>query len=148
MKKISEHIGNHRFPMRGQISIEFIVTVGFALLMIIPLTILLYEHNTKTYEEVNINQGGLIARKITDAANNVYYLGYPSTLTLRVYFPEYISSINISGRELIFNFETGQSAVSTANINLTGKISTQSGLRDITITALENLVNISDETTQ
>ncbi len=129
---------------RGQISTELVITVGFALLMIIPLTLLLYEHGTKTYDEVNNNQAGLIARKITDTSNDVYYLGYPSAVTLKMFFPEHVSLINITSREIFFTFENNVVVSSAANVNLTGSIKQSSGLRYIRIAAFENYVNISD----
>ncbi len=128
----------------GQVSIELVITVGFALLIIIPLTILLYEHTTKTHEEVNYNQANLIARKITDSANSIYYMGHPSATTLKVFMPEYITSINISGREIVFKSDNME-IVNTANINMSGNLSHQSGLRYIKISAMENYVNISDD---
>ena len=130
---------------RGQISVELVITFGFALMMIIPLTILLYQHTTETYDDVNNNQAGLIARKITDSANSVYYLGYPSTITLKVYMPESIDYINITGKEVIFVLESGKEVVSTANMNLTGEISPGSGLKFIRISALANKVNITED---
>lgn len=134
---------------RGQVSIELIITVGFALLMIIPLTVLMFEHTAQTYKNVNNNQAGLIARKITDAADSVYYLGYPSSLTLKVYMPENIEFINVSGRELVFYDKSGSEIVSISKINLTGSLSSSSGLRFIRISALENQtpyqVNITED---
>ena len=130
---------------RGQVGIEFVITIGFALLIIIPLTILLYEHTDRTYNEVNNNQAGLIARKIIDNANSVYYLGHPSIYTLKVYMPENIDSINISGRTIVFKMENGGDVVSVANVNLTGNITGNSGLRIIKISAMENYVNITED---
>jgi len=132
---------------RGQASTELVLTVGFALLMIIPLAVILYEHGTTTFGEVNNNQAGLIARKVTDTANDVYYLGYPSIVTLKMYFPEHLSAVNITQREIYFTFEDGKVVTSTANANLTGTLRTSSGLRYIKIAAFENYVNISDENT-
>ena len=130
---------------RGQISIELVITVGFALLLIIPLTILLYDHTMRTYENVNNNQAGLIARKITDTANSVYYLGQPTSTTLKVYMPENIASIAINGREIVFLGDDDSEIVSTANINMSGNLSSSSGLRYIVITAFENYVNLSED---
>lgn len=129
---------------RGQVSVEFVITVGFAFLMIIPLTILLYEHTTSTYENVNNNQAGLIARKITDSADSVYYLGHPSAMTLEVYMPEDIRSINITGREIVFKLDSSTEIVRTAAINLTGNLTAESGTRFIRISALEKEVRIQD----
>lgn len=129
---------------RGQVSVEFVITVGFAMLFIIPLTILLYQYTSQTHEDVSLNQAGLIARTVTDAANEVYYLGHPSTLTVKVFMPEYIEKVNLSGRNIIFTSYTGFDIVSTANVNLTGSVSPNSGLRLIQVTAYDNFVNVTD----
>ena len=129
---------------RGQYSIELVITFGFAFLMIIPLAILLYTHMNNTVGDVNDNQAGLIARKITDSANSVYYLGHPSKVTLKVFMPEDISAINITGRTIIFTSESGSTIVRTAKINMTGNLSASSGLHYIEITAQQYYVEIED----
>ena len=129
---------------RGQISIELVLTVGFALVMIIPLTILLYEHNTNTQRDINGNQAHLIARKITDVADSVYYMGYPSTQTIKVYMPRQIDSINITDREITMFLDDGNEIVSSSKINLSGTVSPSSGLRLIQISAEEDYVKIED----
>ncbi len=130
---------------RGQVSVELVLTVAFALLIITPLVIILYGHTTNSKQEIDNNQAGLIARKITDSADSVYYLGYPSAVTLKVYMPEHISVINISGREITIEFVSGVEATSVAVVNLTGYLSPSSGVRHIKISALENMVNISED---
>ena len=128
---------------KSQISMELVITFGFAILLLLPLTVLMYQHTSETYEKVNNNQASLIARKITDSSNSVYYLGYPTTVTLKVYMPSDIRKINITGREVIFTLRNGQEIVSTANMNLTGSLEPHSGLRYIRISALEKKVNIT-----
>lgn len=110
------------------------------------MTVLLYEHTAKTYEDVNNNQAGMIARKITDNANSVYYIGHPSTITLKVYMPEDIESINITGKNIIFKLDAERGdIVRTANVNLSGSLSAGSGLKYIKIAAMEKYVNITED---
>ena len=52
----------------GQFSMEFLFTVGFALVMIIPLMVLFYDHTSSTKEDLDAQQSLLIARKIADSA--------------------------------------------------------------------------------
>ena len=130
---------------RGQISIELVLTFGFALLAIIPLTILLYDHTSEGYEDVNNNQAGVIARRITDTANSIYYMGHPSSTTLKVYLPENIFNISMNGRELVFKLDSGNEIVATANVNLSGEINPSSGIKYIRISAMQQFVNITDE---
>jgi len=88
---------------RGQFATEYLVVVGFILLLVFPLSLIAFEHITSTYEDVNNNQVGIIARKITDGSNSVYYMGYPSAQTVRVYMPAGISSIRVNGRPNFYN---------------------------------------------
>ncbi|MBD3163925.1 hypothetical protein GF323_01885 [Candidatus Woesearchaeota archaeon] len=129
---------------RGQISIELVITIAFAFLITALLTVLLYEHSYSSYNDVNNNQAALIARKITDSADSMYYLGYPSSTTLKVYMPENIEYISIYQREVVFRMESGSEIVSTAKTNLTGNLSSSSGLRYIKISAMDNNVKIQD----
>ena len=133
------------FKKRGQVSVEFVITIGFAFLMLIPIMVIFYEHNIKSNQEVNANQAGLIARKITDTSNSVYYLGHPTALTIKTYMPDGVESISITGKEVVFRLSTGQDVVSISNVNLTGNISTSPGLKNIRISALVNKVNVSED---
>lgn len=132
------------YKKRGQISVELLITFGFALMMLIPLTILLYEHTIKTQEDVNNNQIGLIARKIIDSANSVYYLGHPTSITLKVYMPSDIKNISFANNEITFKLKDNNEIVSTANVNLTGSLIPSSGLKFIRISAMQNYVNITE----
>jgi hypothetical protein len=130
---------------RGQVSIEFVATVGFAFLMIVPLTILFYEHTTESYDEVNANQAGILAQKIADTADPVYFLGHPSSVTFKANVPDNVKSIRMQGREIIMNMTGGSEVVGLSRINLTGNLTAGSGIRYIRITALDDRVNVSYE---
>jgi uncharacterized protein (UPF0333 family) len=142
--KISEKDKRSYSNRKAQASMELIISFGFALLVIIPLTALLYEYTNRSHEDVSNNQAGLIARKITDAADSVYYLGHPSTTTIKVFMPEYIESINITEREIVFYMDKSE-IVSTAVVNMSGNISASSGLKFIKISAMPDYVYITDE---
>lgn len=130
---------------KSQASMEFIMTVGFALLMIIPLVVILYEQTFLNEKQIYSNQAGLIVRKLTDNADSVFYLGAPATTVLSVYMPNNVKNISLIGKELVFTMADGSDIVSLAVVNLTGNISVGSGPRQIRLTAMPYAVNISDD---
>ena len=132
---------------RAQISLEYLMVMGFAMLIIIPVILVFFLQTEDIHDNVNLNQARRISRKIVNAAHSVYYVGEPSQTLIEVVMPEKINSINISGRELIFEIETQGGLTDIyeiADMNLTGSLSTDSGRRTVKVEALSNSVRITD----
>jgi len=131
----------------AQIAMEYMMVVGFALLMVIPLVAIYGSQGQAAKDQVNENQAYNIGRKIVDSAETVYFLGEPSKTTLKVYMPYNIQSITVSDQTIDFVILTakGPSNISSesSTVNLTGTISTNPGIHYIEIIASNNVVNIS-----
>ena len=137
---------DRRACSRAQISMEYLLIMGFALLITFPIVISFFANATNTAEQVGYSQARQTARKIVDAAESVYYLGKPSSTTLRVYIPERTSAVVITGRELTFRMRTtaGYSDIVVLSaVNLTGSVQPDSGLRYIKVEATGDSVAIS-----
>jgi hypothetical protein len=132
---------------RGQVAMEYMMIVGFSLLLIIPVIAIygLERHSMNT--QVAVEQAGNIGRKISDASEQVYYLGKPAKTTLKIYMPSYIHNITISNREIVFlvtlNSVTTE-VVGTSDVNMSGSISPQQGIQYIEVAADDYMVNISN----
>ena len=90
---------------KGQFAMEHILTIAFAMLMIIPITYMFYSYSDSQSNELIYTRVYNIGNKIVDNAESIYYLGEPSKITLKENFPERISRIYIdpaAPRELIF----------------------------------------------
>ncbi len=133
--------------MKAQVSTEYLIMVGFALLLTVPTVIIFFTQSTQNVEQVNSIQARQIARKIVDNAEKIYYLGEPSVTTIKVAMPRGIDSIKISRRELVFNLKDSSgivnSVVEVSSINLTGNLSPSSGIQTIRIANIGEVVNIS-----
>jgi len=81
---------------------EFLIVVGFAFLMTIPLIALFYRQSENINSEVTSSQMDKVASEIRDAADEVYYLGSPSKKTITVFIPENLKCINMTGSSIIF----------------------------------------------
>jgi len=87
---------------KSQISMEYLIIVGFVVAVTIPLILIFTTHSTEMNEHVIANQANYIASKIVDSAESVYYLGASSKVTFRVQMPININAITIGNNEVVF----------------------------------------------
>src|SRR4030043_750560 len=98
--------GHIKACIRAQISLEFLIVVGFALLMTFPLVIIFYQQSNNINTEVTSSQADKVASEIRDAADEVYYLGSPSKKTITVFLPENVKGVRISGNTIVFDIDS------------------------------------------
>ena len=133
--------------LKSQVSIEYLLVMGFATLMTLPLLLIYYTYSTDTSDSVTTSQALQIARKIVDASESVYYLGKPSQTTLKLSFPDKIRSISLGNYEVVFNMtiKNGGTAeiVQISSVNMSGSLPTTQGIHIITLQAADGYVQIT-----
>jgi uncharacterized protein (UPF0333 family) len=132
--------------LKSQVSVEYMLVMGFAALMTVPLLLIYYSYSSDSSESVAASQALQIARRIVDASESVYYLGSPSQTTLKLSFPDKIYSTNLSNKELVFKIKTKNGItdiVQVSAVNLSGNLPTSQGIHVITISAQNNYVQIT-----
>ena len=136
-----------RYKKEAQISMEYMLLIGFVTVMTIPLIIIYFTFTQQSGDEIRSTQVLEISKKIVDAAESVYYLGEPSQTTLRVNIPSNIVDINLSsGKEIIFKIKTGSGIVDivqSTSVNITGSLPTNKSYYRITLKAKSNYVEAS-----
>ncbi len=133
---------------KAQVSMEYMMVVGFSLLMIMPIIAIYGMERQSINNQVNAKQAGNIAKKIVDSAETVYYLGKPAKTTLKVYMPSNVERIEINNREIVFKVRVGKlltDIVGTSQVNMTGNLSTGQGIQYIDIAADNYVVNITNQ---
>lgn len=131
---------------KSQISVEYMLVMGFAALMTLPLLLIYYTYSSESSDSVATSQALQIARKIVDASESVYFLGKPSQTTLKLNFPDRIESINLSNREVVFKVKTKNGitdVVQVSSVNITGNLPTSQGIHILTIKAEEGYVKVT-----
>ncbi|MBN2142192.1 hypothetical protein JW711_02580 [Candidatus Woesearchaeota archaeon] len=128
---------------------EFLLVIGFALLMSLPLIFIFYKQSETLNTEVAESQVDKIANTIRDAADEVYYLGAPSKKTLKIYMPKNVLNITIMDNKIIFNVTSpnGNYEVvkwSAANFTSASEISPGPGVKNIVLEAQTFQVDVSD----
>ena len=132
--------------MKSQVSVEYMILIGFVAVIIIPLIIVYQSFIQESGDEINSVQLQQIVIKIVDAAESVYYLGEPSQTTLRVQIPDQVKLANLSGKEVAFKLRTkyGEIDISqSSSVNITGSLPTKKSIYLITVKAKSNYVEVS-----
>ena len=131
---------------KAQVSVEYMLVMGFAALMTVPLLLIYYAYSANSSDTVTTGQAMQIARKIVDASESVYYLGKPSQTTLKLNFPDKIQSISLSNKEAVFKVKTINGVtdiVQVSAVNMSGNLPTSQGIHIITVQAVDNYVQIT-----
>lgn len=132
--------------LKSQVSVEYMLVMGFATLMTLPLLLIYYTYASDSSDSVASSQALQIGRKIVDASESVYYLGKPSQTTLKLNFPDKINSISLSDKEVVFKIKTKNGVtdiVQVSSVNITGNLPTTQGIHIITVKAEDGYVQIT-----
>jgi len=127
---------------------EYLIIFGIAFAMTLPLVVIYAKQTGNMQADVTQMQLYKTASKISDYAEQVYYMGEPSQRTLYIDFPKGINSVTINGSMIIFNVTTTDltyTVVEETVANLTGVIKTFEGQHRIMFIAESGVVNITDE---
>lgn len=139
--------GSIRGQVRAQVSMEFLMVVGFAFLMTAPLIIIFYQQSENINTEVTSSQLDKVASEIRDAADEVYYLGSPSMKTITVYMPKGVKSITIANNSIKFVVSSpgkDYDLMKWTVANVTGTIRTFEGIHHISAESHDIYVSLSD----
>lgn len=130
----------------AQVSMEYVIIVGFILFITIPLILIFYEHTSSTNDQVITSQVDMIAKKVVDSAESVYYLGEPSKTRIKVYMPTNVEDVIIDNYEIVFKVKTrsGITDISQpSSVNISGSISVTKGIHYINIESKGDYVWVS-----
>ncbi len=133
--------------MRGQTAFEYLMLFSLALAVLAILVLYSQQMTERNREDMIIANAITAVNKISEASNIVYTQGKPSQITLSIYIPERVSSIEFSNNIIIMKISIAGSvsdyfAISKAPLQ--GSISTTSGMKKIKVIAEENYVNIEE----
>lgn len=132
---------------KAQVSVEYVIIMGFVAVISIPLIIIYYDYTAASNDEIISRQIYQVAQKIVDAAESVYYLGEPSQTTLKVHIPNQIVQATIEQeKEIVFKMRTKAGItdiVQVSSVNITGSLPITQGIHYITVKAEEGKVSLS-----
>jgi len=133
-------------PKNAQVGMEYLMIVGFVtfILTIALVTSQFYSDYFK--EQITVNQVDRIGKELIDTAEEVYFFGEPTRLTIRAYMPDDVSEIIISDKLIAFTIQGGGNLFNITHysqVSLQGNISSGQGLKDIKVAAAGGFVWIN-----
>lgn len=133
--------------MRAQVSMEYMILMGFTLLLLGPLLILYSNHNAQIQESFTVAQATQTSETLANAAQRVYFAGRPSKERVLVAIPANIRSFTITNTSIEFVLENPPgrqiNAYTEAQLIPTS-FSTQQGKQYFDIQATINGVSITE----
>jgi hypothetical protein len=123
---------------RAQISTEYVMVISFVIFIVLSALGIALNYSSQIKDTMKFNQIESFSQKIISQSESIFYAGAPSKTTVTGYLPEGINNITIEGNYIIFNVATssGDSVNSyRSNVNLTGGLSPNSGVRVVYLNA-------------
>ncbi|MBI4739558.1 hypothetical protein HY772_08540 [Candidatus Woesearchaeota archaeon] len=133
---------------QGQAASEYLIVMGIVMFLVITTFLVFFQYNQQNQTNIASAQADSLAKKLVDAAEEVYYLGKPSRNTVQVYMPSNVAVVNITSKELNIRIKTigGISDVEqSSKVPLNGSISPTAGTKYIELTAADNYVCIVEQ---
>lgn len=134
-----------RVGKEGQVSIEYIILVGFVTFVIIGTLGLAFFYSNGIKDRVRSNQIGNFAGKVISTAESIYYYGEPSKATISVYLPEGVKEIEFYEKDLLITIQTSsgtEKAAFSSKVPLEGELNPSFGVKNIEISAQDGKVII------
>ncbi len=131
---------------KAQISMEYMILIGFITFVVITLFVLAFSYSNGLEDKIKDRQLEDLSNKVKSSAESVYFSGEPSKSTINAYLPNGITNIVIDDNELIFYFDlsSGHNIRSyKSDVPIQGSISSVSGTKIIYLTAQQDYVFIN-----
>lgn len=110
---------------RAQASMEYLMMVGVAFMILVPMMYIFYDFTISTREEISLAKLDSIGQKIVNTAEEVYFLGSPSRMTIHYTMPENVKGMEIKGDDILvfyYNAPAGEpgskQVIIPSNVNL------------------------------
>jgi len=108
------------FKKRAQAAMEYLLVGALVTLVIIPTMYVFYAYSQTSNEEIKQSQLNKVGTDIVDIAEQVYYLGEPSKVTIDATMPSGIIGVEVwKNREVVFFLNDGSEVSFKSKVNIT-----------------------------
>ncbi len=132
---------------RAQVSMEYLIIFGIAFALTIPLIVIYATQTNNIQADITSVQIYKIETKLSDYAEQVYYMGEPSQRTIYIDFPDGINNVILTDNSIIFNVTmSGLNSIiiKETSANITGSIRAFEGTHKLVFKAGTTQVLITD----
>ncbi len=143
---------------RGQAVMEYVLVTALFLLVFVPTTYIFLSQISKSSDELSKSKLTKLGTSVVNTAEEIFYQGPPSSITLREDMPSGVQSMYIVSdwnrippvNQLIFNYSGGTGGsellVFTSRVNINGSFSdvaVTAGQKNIEVTASRNASGVA-----
>ncbi len=131
----------------GQISIEYLIIVGFISFIVLVVVGLALYYSSTIRDSIGSNEVSDYASKIVSAAESVYYSGEPSKLTVSAYLPQETREVEILDNTLVVSYTTraGTAKIGVVSrVPINGVLTSYPGIHKISVVAQADGVEVSE----
>ncbi|MFH1424692.1 MAG: hypothetical protein ABIG20_03350 [archaeon] len=133
---------------KGQAAIEYMSTVGIALVIIMAMTLFAYTWTSAAKDTMYISTARSSVNALVEAADLVYAQGYPARTTVLVQIPQKVHSATITGNEISIRIRVGSGFTdvhAVSKVNLQGELPTNSGYYNMLVKSEGYYVNVTQQ---
>ena len=132
---------------RGQVSVEYLILVGFLTFIIIGILGLSFYYSNSVQDQIKSTQVQSFANKLISTSERVFYSGKPSKATITAYLPEGIQSIEFYEGGIVIAYKTASGLNKNhfeSNVQIfINNIDLGSGIKKLEVTANETTAIIT-----
>lgn len=131
--------------IKGQVSTEYLVMIGFVLVILVPIVIIYFNYTGSTSDTIDSAKTSQVAKEIVKASNEVSSFGEGSQKKIKVSFPDGLTAVNFSNKEIVFRFKDSKGneneIVEVADVNFAAYVlPVTPGLKDLIVKSLADSV--------
>ena len=105
---------------RAQAAMEYLLVGSLITLIIIPTMYVFYGYSQRSNEEIKQSQLNKVGTDIVDIAEQIYFLGEPSRVTIDAAMPEGIIGVEVwNNQEVVFFLQDGSEIAFKSKVNIT-----------------------------
>ena len=132
---------------KGQVSIEYMIIVGFMFLLLVPLIYLYATTQKDSQDQLTEAQVLRVGNIIRDASERVYFAGEPAQETLQLYFPDNVKNLVFQNTSIIFTVAGGANQYELAVYGvapMNGSVLFNKGVHIVTVRTQAGVVQVSE----
>ena len=132
--------------MKAQVSVEYLIIVSFAIMVLIPYILYLNDLSQSYSESNKLTVAKNSVDKLGQTVDWVFSQGEGAKTRIDVLVPEGVESIEFIGRTISWKVRTSAGVSDVYYIavaNVTGSMSTSPGYRNVLVQAFRDGVNVS-----
>lgn len=133
---------------QAQSGIEYLMIIGFVTLAVSVVLLLAYFYIGISKDRIRDNQIEVLANKIINSAESVFFAGEPSQATVTIYMPGNVNKIEFLDKDLIITFSTSSGTSKRAfssRVELSGNINPTEGYKKLLIKAEADKVSVTQK---